>query len=86
MYNFDDDDNLQRVDFERVEMDVDWLSKVTDEVLGFDSPSFGFTRLNDYEVEVFVDGGRFAEVVYESDVDALFDLVKQVYPEFDWEV
>lgn len=86
MYNFDDDDDLQRIDFEQVAMDVDWVQHIVGEVLGAQAPDVGFTNYGPYEVEVWVDGGRFDNVVYESSVDDLFALIKTVYSEFDWEV
>lgn len=86
MYNYDDDDVLQRVDLERVAMDVDWLQHIIIEVLGAQAPDVGFTDVGDYDVEVWVDGGRFEKVVYESDVDDLFALIKAAYREFDWEI
>jgi len=86
MYNYDDDDHLQRVDLEQVAMDVDWLQHIVVEVLGAQAPDVGFTDVGPYDVEVWVDGGRFEKVVYEADVDDLFSVIKATYKDFDWEV
>ena len=86
MYNFDDDDHLQRVDLEQVAMDVDWLQHIVVETIGAQAPDVGFTDVGPYDVEVWVDGGRFEKVVYEADVDDLFSVIKATYKDFDWEV
>ena len=86
MYNYDDDDHLIRVNLEQVAMDIDWLQHIVVEVLGAQAPDVGFTDVGPYDVEVWVDGGRFDKVVYETSVDDLFAVIKTAYPEFDWEI
>ena len=86
MYNYDDDDNLQRVDIEQVAMDVDWLQHIVIDVLGAQAPDVGFNDVGAYDVEVWVDGDRFDKVVYETSVDDLFLLIRNTYPDYDWVV
>lgn len=86
MYNYDDDDHLIRVNLEQVAMDIDWLQHIVVEVLGAQAPDVGFTDVGPYDIEVWVDGGKFDKVVYETSVDDLFAVIKTAYPEFDWEI
>jgi hypothetical protein len=86
MYNYDDDDFLQQIDIEQVAMDVDWLQNIAVQVIGAEAPSVGFNDVGSYDIEVWVEGGRFEKIVYETDVDELFALIKKAYSEFDWEI
>ena len=86
-YEHDDDSFLRQIDFESYQSDVDWLKGIVDEVVPMTESLEITCWLADSETaECGVEGGRFDKPVYENDPDELFAVIKQAYPELNWEV
>ena len=86
-YDHDDDSFLREIDFESYRADVDWLQGIVDQVLPLtESIELSAYYVDSETAECGVEGGRFDKPYYDVSVDYMFDKIKEVYPEYDWDI